>query len=31
MKDFESLIVVSVKYYCKVNPACFKCLKMFNS
>ncbi len=23
--------VLSVEYYCKVNPACFKCLKMINS
>ncbi len=28
MKDFKSLTVVSVEYFCKVNPACFK---MFNS
>ncbi len=31
MKDFESLTVISVKHYCKVNPACFTCLKMINS
>ncbi len=31
MKDFESLTVISVEFYCKGNPACFKCLKMFNS
>ncbi len=23
MKDFESLTVISIEYYCKVNPACF--------
>ncbi len=23
MKDFESLAVISVEYYCKVNPAWF--------
>ncbi len=31
MKDFESLTVVSVEYYCKVNPVCFKCFKKINS
>ncbi len=31
MKDFESLTVISVKHYCKVNPVCFTCLKMINS
>ncbi len=31
MKDLESLTVISVEYYCKVNPACFKCFKMINS
>ncbi len=31
MKDFESLTVISVKHYCKVNPACFTCLKTINS
>ncbi len=30
MKDFESLTVISVEYYCKGNPACFTCLKMVN-
>ncbi len=24
MKDFESLTVISVEFYCKVNPACFR-------
>ncbi len=28
MKAFESLNVISVKHYCKFNPACFTCLKM---
>ncbi len=27
MKDFESLTVIGVQYYCKVNPACFKCFR----
>ncbi len=31
MKDFESLTVISVEYYCKFNPAWFTCLKMINS
>ncbi len=31
MKDSESLTVMSVEYYCKVKPACFKCLKMIIS
>ncbi len=31
MKDFESLTVINVEYYCKVNTACFKCLKMIIS
>ncbi len=31
MKDFEILTVINVEYYCKVNPACFTCLKMINS
>ncbi len=31
MKDFESLTEISDEYYCKVNPACFKCFKMVNS
>ncbi len=31
MKDFRSLTVISVEYYFKVNPACFKCFKMINS
>ncbi len=31
MKDFESLTVISVEYYRKVKPACFKCLKTINS
>ncbi len=31
MKDFESVTVISVEHYCKVNPAFFICLKMINS
>ncbi len=31
MKDFERLRVISFEHYCKVNLACFKCLKMINS
>ncbi len=31
IKDFESVTVISVEHYCKVNPACFTCLKMINS
>ncbi len=31
MKDFESLTVISVQYYCKVNPAWLTCLKIINS
>ncbi len=31
MKDSESLTVISVEYYCKVKPACLKCLKTINS
>ncbi len=31
MNDFESVIEISVEYYCKVNPAWFTCLKMINS
>ncbi len=31
MKAFENLTVISVKHYCKFNPACFTCLKMINS
>ncbi len=31
MKDFESLAVISVEFYWKVNTACFKCLRMINS
>ncbi len=31
MKDFESLTVISIENYCKVNPVCLKCLKMINS
>ncbi len=31
MKDLESLTVINVEYYCKVNPAFFKSLKMINS
>ncbi len=31
MKDFESLTVISIEKYCKVNPVCLKCLKMINS
>ncbi len=31
MEDFESLTVIIVEDYCKVNPAWFKCLKMINS
>ncbi len=23
MKDFESVTVISVEHYCKINPACF--------
>ncbi len=30
-KDFENLTVISVKHYCKVNPAWFKYFKMINS
>ncbi len=30
MKDSESLTVISVEY-CKINPACFTCLKTINS
>ncbi len=29
--DFDSLPVISVEFYCKVNPDCFKCFKMINS
>ncbi len=31
MKYYEILTVISVEYDCKVNPACFTCLKMINS
>ncbi len=31
MKDFDSLTVIISVEYCKVNPTCFKCLKMINS
>ncbi len=31
MKDLESLTVISVEHYCKVNPAWLTCLKMINS
>ncbi len=31
MKDLESLTVISVEHYCKVNPACFTSMKMINS
>ncbi len=31
MKDFESLTVISVESYCKVNPVCFKYFKMIKS
>ncbi len=31
MKDLESLTVISVEHYSKVNPAWFTCLKMINS
>ncbi len=31
MKAFESLTVISVEHYCKVNPAWVTCLKMINS
>ncbi len=31
MKGFESLTVISVVEYCKVNPACFKCFRIINS
>ncbi len=27
MKDSESLAVISVDFYCKINPACFKSLE----
>ncbi len=30
-KDFESLTLISVEYYCKVNPACFKCFQMIHT
>ncbi len=30
MKDFESLTVIIVEYYCKISPSRFKCLKMNN-
>ncbi len=30
MKDFESLTVISVERYCKVNPACFKYFEIIN-
>ncbi len=28
--DFESLTVISVEYFCKVNPAWFTCLTVEN-
>ncbi len=31
MKDFESVTVISVEYYFKVNHAWFKCFKVINS
>ncbi len=31
MKDFESLTVIDVEHYCKVNPTWFTCLKIINS
>ncbi len=31
MKDFESLTVISVEHYCKVNPAWFTCLKQLKT
>ncbi len=31
MKDFESLTVISVESYCKINPACSKYFKISNS
>ncbi len=31
IKAFESLTVISVKHYCKFNPAYFTCLKMITS
>ncbi len=31
MMDFESLTVLNVEYYCKVNPACLNFLQMINS
>ncbi len=31
MKDGESLTIISVDFYCKVNPVCFTYFKMINS
>ncbi len=31
MKDFESLTVISVEHYCKLNPVWSKGLRMINS
>ncbi len=31
IKDFKSLTVISVEYYCKVNPAWFTCLKILTA
>ncbi len=31
MKDFESLTVISVEHYCKVNPAWLTCVEIINS
>ncbi len=31
MKDLESLTVISVEYYYKVNPVWLTCLKIINS
>ncbi len=30
VKDVDSLTVISVEFYCKDNPACFKCFKIIN-
>ncbi len=31
MKDFESLTVISVEHYYKVNPAWLTCVEIINS
>ncbi len=31
MNYFEILTVISVEYYCKVNPDRFRCLEIINS